>query len=399
MTYLNVDSISKNFEDFNALERISFTIEKGEFICFLGPSGCGKTTLLRIIAGLENQSSGRLEQNEIDISHLPVKDRDFGIVFQSYALFPNLTVSENIEYGLRSLKMSKSERQQRVAELLELMALQDHHAKYPTQLSGGQQQRVALARAIALKPGLLLLDEPLSALDAQVRTRLRGEITGLQRRLGITTIMVTHDQEEAMSMADRIVVMNHGRIEQIGTPNEIYSHPASRFVAEFVGTMNTAPCQIKNKQLVLANKQYLTTDIADVGNDTEHATVGIRPEHIELDDSETFSSTAENVFAAQIEHIEFQGRFTRLTLNIDGWNTPVYADISLTYVGNTTLRFGQQIQVRLPARNLHLFTPGGAPNPSFGKPETKVKPMPETAEIAVKTSKATTRTHSAEVAQ
>ena len=193
-------------------------------MCFLGPSGCGKTTLLRCIAGLDIQTAGSIEQAGHDVSVLPPSERDFGIVFQSYALFPNLTVEKNVAYGLENTGAGRDRIAARVNELLGLVGLSEQGRKYPAQLSGGQQQRVALSRALAASPGLLLLDEPLSALDAKVRVRLRHEISSLQQRLGVTTIMVTHDQEEALTMADRIVVMNQGRIDQVGTPTEIYRH-------------------------------------------------------------------------------------------------------------------------------------------------------------------------------
>src|SRR3954469_324550 len=235
---LRVRNLTKTFGQFVALKDVSLDVPKGEFVCFLGPSGCGKTTLLRAIAGLDPQDEGLIEIAGRDVSHLPPAARDFGIVFQSYALFPNLTVAANVGYGLVNRRTGRAAMDARVAELLNLVGLKDQEKKYPVQLSGGQQQRVALARALATSPGLLLLDEPLSALDARVRVRLRHEIRSLQRRLGLTTIMVTHDQEEALSMADRIVVMNHGVIEQVGTPLDIYRHPASPFVADFVGAMN-----------------------------------------------------------------------------------------------------------------------------------------------------------------
>src|SRR6187455_931149 len=209
--YLRLAGIRKSFGTFQALSDIDLTIEQGEFVCFLGPSGCGKTTLLRIIAGLETQSAGTIEQAGRDISRLPPAERDYGIVFQSYALFPNLSVADNVAYGLVNRKRPAAEVRARVAELVRLVGLPGSEAKFPAQLSGGQQQRIALARAIATSPGLLLLDEPLSALDALERVRLRQEIRSLQRKLGVTTIMVTHDQEEALAVADRIVVMNEGR--------------------------------------------------------------------------------------------------------------------------------------------------------------------------------------------
>ncbi len=236
--YLRLENIHKRFGAFQALERINLSIQQGEFVCFLGPSGCGKTTLLRTIAGLETQTSGRIVQAQRDISVLPPAQRDYGIVFQSYALFPNLSIADNIAYGLVNRRVPTAQRMARVQELLQLVGLPGTGGKYPAQMSGGQQQRVALARALATAPGLLLLDEPLSALDAIVRVHLRNEIRSLQRKLGVTTIMVTHDQEEALSVADRIVVMNHGVIEQVGTPMQVYREPASPFVADFVGKVN-----------------------------------------------------------------------------------------------------------------------------------------------------------------
>src|SRR5690242_20542690 len=203
MDFLELQGIRKEFGDFAALKGVSLGVRQGELICFLGPSGCGKTTLLRIIAGLEVQSAGTIIQAGRDISRLPPMDRDYGIVFQSYALFPNLSVADNVAYGLVNRRVPRAERGTRVAELLALVGLPESAGKFPAQLSGGQQQRIAIARALATSPGLMLLDEPLSALDARVRVRLRGEIRALQQRLGITTILVTHDQEEALSMADR----------------------------------------------------------------------------------------------------------------------------------------------------------------------------------------------------
>ena len=235
---LAIRGVHKRFEHFVALQNIELEVREGEMLCLLGPSGCGKTTLLRIIAGLETQTRGQILQNGRDVSWLPPVKRDYGIVFQSYALFPNLSVADNVAYGLVTRRKPKAEIAARVDELLKLVGLPGAAGKYPAQLSGGQQQRIALARALATSPRLLLLDEPLSALDALERIRLRGEIRRLQQQLGVTTIMVTHDQEEALSMADRVVVMNHGVIEQIGTPTDIYERPASPFVADFVGKAN-----------------------------------------------------------------------------------------------------------------------------------------------------------------
>ena len=238
MTTLNVKNVVKKFNSQIALNNVSFEIKSGEFVCILGPSGCGKSTLLRAIAGLEEVESGSIEIGGRDVTCEPPSNRNFGIVFQSYALFPNMNVEENIAYGLRSKRIDCDEISRRVDEILEIVGLSEHRKKYPQQLSGGQQQRVAISRALVLNPGFLLLDEPLSALDAKVRIKLRREIRKIQQRFGITTIMVTHDQEEALSMADKLIVMNEGRVEQIDTPLKIYEAPVNNFVADFVGAAN-----------------------------------------------------------------------------------------------------------------------------------------------------------------
>jgi iron(III) transport system ATP-binding protein len=259
--YLSLQHLHKAFGNFVALQDINLDIVPGELVCFLGPSGCGKTTLLRIIAGLEVQTRGVIFQDGKDISNAHPAERDYGIVFQSYALFPNLSIADNVAYGLVNRKVPRQVVQQRVQELLALVGLPDSGIKYPSQLSGGQQQRIALARALATSPGLLLLDEPLSALDALERVRLREEIRSLQQSLGVTTIMVTHDQEEALSMADRIVVMNHGCIEQVGTPTEIYREPASAFVADFVGQVNVLDGTVTGQELQLGDLRIPLEDI------------------------------------------------------------------------------------------------------------------------------------------
>lgn len=308
--YLELENVVKKYGDFTALKGISLTIYEGEFISFLGPSGCGKTTLLRAIAGLDYQSSGFLIQAGKDVSEQPPNKRDFGIVFQSYALFPNLSVADNVAYGLLSRKTPRSEIAGRVSELLETVGLPDSEKKYPSQLSGGQQQRVALARAIATKPGLLLLDEPLSALDAQVRTHLRTEIKALQEKLGLTTIMVTHDQEEAITMADRIVVMNHGVIEQVGTPEEIYQEPATAFVAKFIGTTNLLPCSVDNDQQVDLGGIKLTCSCPSdlIG---KPACLAIRPEDIVI---RNVLPSEVNTEEFEVKEIEYMGPMSRVQL-------------------------------------------------------------------------------------
>ena len=238
MSYLEIKNVDKFYGKFHALKNINLNIEKGEFISFLGPSGCGKTTLLRTISGLEELNSGHIFLKGKDISNLHPSKRNFSIVFQSYALFPNMTVWENIAYGLENKKVPKDIIKNKVLEVLEMVGLAGISGKYPNEMSGGQQQRVALARAIALEPDVLLLDEPLSALDAKVREKLRNDIKMLQKKLNLTTIMVTHDQEEALSVSDKIMVMESGKIMQVGTPREIYEKSQSLFVADFIGKIN-----------------------------------------------------------------------------------------------------------------------------------------------------------------
>ena len=238
MSYLTLTDVQKRFGDFSAVQDFNLSAEKGEFVSFLGPSGCGKTTTLRMIAGFEQPTSGTITIDGRDVTRVPPNRRNVGMVFQSYALFPNMTVAENVGFGLKVRKRPADQIRKRVAELLEIVNLPDRGGRYPYQLSGGQQQRVALARALAFEPQVLLLDEPLSALDAKIRVALRVEIRQIQRQLGITTVYVTHDQEEALSLSDRVVVMSEGRMEQVGTPFEIYNFPTTAFVASFVGTLN-----------------------------------------------------------------------------------------------------------------------------------------------------------------
>jgi iron(III) transport system ATP-binding protein len=231
-----------------AVDHISLSIQEGEFLTLLGPSGCGKTTTLRIISGFELPSAGRVLLDGKDITHQPPNKRDMAMVFQSYALFPHMTVFNNIAYGLRIQHLSRKEIRERVERVLDLMSLTGLASRRPNELSGGQQQRVALARSLVVEPRVLLFDEPLSNLDAKLRVQMRGEIRSLQRRLNITSVYVTHDQVEAMSLSDRIVVMNQGRIEQLGAPEEIYRYPRSRFVADFIGHANFAETQVEAVQ-------------------------------------------------------------------------------------------------------------------------------------------------------
>jgi iron(III) transport system ATP-binding protein len=353
--FLRIEGLTKRFGAFTALDRVDLTIQPREFVCFLGPSGCGKTTLLRAIAGLDAQSEGRIWQAGREVSSLPPAERDFGIVFQSYALFPNLSVRDNVGYGLRSRGQGRAAIDARVAELLELVGLPDSGRKYPSQLSGGQQQRVALARALATSPGLLLLDEPLSALDARVRARLRHEVKGLQRRLGITTIMVTHDQEEALTMADRIVVMNHGSIEQVGTPREIYGRPSTPFVADFVGTMNFLSGEIAAPGAVMLEGRPVDCDTGalPVGGKVQ---LCLRPEDVRVRGVGVGTS---NAFHATIAEMEFLGAFCRATLVLsDGSGQQLLGDFSSNLIHDLGLAPGQRIAIALPADRLVVYARG-----------------------------------------
>jgi len=350
--YLKIERLSKRFGVFLALDDISLEIYEGEFVCFLGPSGCGKTTLLRAIAGLDIQSSGRIEQAGQEISTLPPSERDFGIVFQSYALFPNLTVKKNVAYGLENRKTAKADIDKRVGELLGLVGLPDQGDKYPAQLSGGQQQRIALARAIATSPGLLLLDEPLSALDAKVRVHLRHEVKELQRRLGVTTIMVTHDQEEALTMADRIVVMDQGVIDQIGTPQAIYSDPETSFVADFIGTMNFVPGTVCGPDRVRFGELELTCSADGLAEGTE-VTIAVRPEDIVL---QSVRENEENAYEVRVESIEFLGSFVRADLVSERTGTErLRADISINLVRRLGLEEGVRLPAALPKERIRVY--------------------------------------------
>jgi iron(III) transport system ATP-binding protein len=347
---LKLNGISKRFGTVNVLKDVRLDVEAGSFTCLVGPSGCGKTTLLRTLCGLETVDNGAILCGGRDITHTPASARKMGLVFQSYALFPNLTVGRNIAYGLPR-HWGRRQMHERVEMLLDTVGLNGFAKRRPEELSGGQQQRVAIARALAPEPSVLLLDEPLSALDAQLRLQLRGELKSLQKRLGVTTIMVTHDQAEAMAVADRIAVMQHGRIAQIGSPFELYCHPASRFVAGFVGHMSFLPAKVSGPGKVqLAHGLSL---LADTGSYTEGAEieVGIRPEDVAL-----CEDRAETAFAVRVLRREFLGGAMRLeAVEMQGGSR---LTLDLPQRLGRTISEGAEISVVLPSSRLHIFPLG-----------------------------------------
>jgi iron(III) transport system ATP-binding protein len=354
--YLAVEKVTKHFGRFVALKDISFQAGRGEFLCVLGPSGCGKTTILRILAGLELQTSGRVLVQGRDVSNLPVSKRQMGIVFQSYALFPNLTAEANIGYGLKSRGLNRGEIENRIKELIRLVSLEGMGHKYPAQLSGGQQQRVALARAIALSPQLLLLDEPLSALDAKVRVMLRSEIRQLQRQLGVTAIMVTHDQEEALTMADRILVMDHGKLVQDGTPHEIYERPATPFVASFIGSMNFIRDIVKDSYETYRSGglrlQVEKSDDVPVGS---KATIAIRPEEIMIGHEEHGGT---NLIPGRVRRVEYRGSQYRVHLLLplgQAERTVIEADLPAERIRSLSIVENMEIGVHFPPERLRVY--------------------------------------------
>ncbi|HVO41950.1 MAG TPA: ABC transporter ATP-binding protein [Aggregatilineales bacterium] len=329
--FLELVDVRKAFGQTAAVENFNLAAQTGEFVSFLGPSGCGKTTTLRMIAGFESPTSGKIIIGGKEISGLPANKRNIGMVFQSYALFPNMNVHDNISFGLRIAHQPAALIKERVDEMLGIIHMEEFGQRFPHQLSGGQQQRVALARALAIQPQVLLLDEPLSALDAKIRLSLRQEIRAIQRKLGITTIYVTHDQEEALSISDRIVVMSKGRIEQIGTPLEVYNSPATPFVASFVGTLNVLNVKIEDHVggRVSAGDQTFNVgkQLSDVSSMV--AAVAIRPEAFRLKNGSTEPSA--NALNGVVEDMYFLGSVVRLRVRVsDQWiNADVFNNLHL----------------------------------------------------------------------
>jgi len=311
---------------FRALDHVSLEIQPGEFLTLLGPSGCGKTTALRMISGLDTPSEGQVFIDGTDVTTLPPYRRNVNQVFQSYALFPHLNVGDNIEFGLTMQKVEPAERKRRMLEALELVSLQDLETRKPDQLSGGQRQRVALARALVCRPKVLLLDEPLSALDAKLRQNMQIELKNLQTKLGITFVFVTHDQEEALVMSDRIALMNKGKIEQLGTVDDLYYHPKTHFVADFIGQTNLFPCQISNR-----NRDHLTVKIGahhelklpplSVLPDTREVLLSIRPEKVQIQHK---PFKGENCYPAVVLEEIFKGPADELVIGLEPSAQGVY---------------------------------------------------------------------------
>jgi len=327
--FLSLEGVRKEFDGVVAVDTFNLEVASGEFVSFLGPSGCGKTTTLRMVAGFELPTSGIVRLAGKDVTYAKPNERNVGMVFQSYALFPNMTVAQNIGFGLRVRKESKAAIKERVSEMLALIHLEKRGDSYPYQLSGGMQQRVALARALAIRPQMLLLDEPLSALDAKIRISLRAEIRSIQQKLGITTIYVTHDQEEALSLSDRIVVMNVGEVEQIGTPFEVYNFPKTKFVANFVGSLNNAEAEVVDPANGILAMDGVHLKTADTGMSTrgkgDKIRISIRPERFSF----VTESRKDNVVDCIIENITFLGSVVRIQVsigntkfNVDTFNNP-----------------------------------------------------------------------------
>jgi spermidine/putrescine ABC transporter ATP-binding subunit len=356
MAYLELKGITKKFGDFTAVKDMNLLVEKGEFVALLGGSGCGKTTTLRMLAGFIEPTEGIISIKEKEINNVPTNKRNIGIVFQDYALFPHMTVFENISFGLKLQKQKNDYIKEKVASVLSMVKLDGLEMRYPRELSGGQQQRVAVARALIMEPDVLLLDEPLSNLDAKLREEMQVEIRSIQQSIGITTILVTHDQSEAMSIADRIVIMNTGEIIQIGSPKQVFEEPSSQFIADFMGYTNFIDGEIEsidekagvciiNSSGKKIKAQYNKNMNCSVG---EKIQFSIRPENIRIVDG--MDNTSENTFVVGIKSVSYKGAVTRIiTDDFMGVDLCIdIADFSEKNVGN-------EITIKLPCKNIKFF--------------------------------------------
>jgi len=339
---VELDSLVRIFGQTRALDDFSLSIAAGEFVALLGPSGCGKTTALRVLAGFEQVDGGRVVVSGKDVSRVSPQRRDMGMVFQSYSLFPNMSALDNVAYGLRIRHHRTDQRRKKAGELLDLVGLADQASKYPHQMSGGQQQRVALARALAIEPQVLLLDEPLSALDAKVRVELRDQIRSLQQRLAITTVFVTHDQEEALSMADRVCVMSAGRNEQTATPAMLYARPSTAFVAEFVGISSRMPVESTGEEVVLFGERCAvrTDDGTSVVTGAGQLDALLRPEDVGIE--------VDPAGSAFVTHKSFLGATTRLVVQVG--EIPVRVDVRSDFAADVEL--GTRVRPSVIARDV-----------------------------------------------
>jgi putative spermidine/putrescine transport system ATP-binding protein len=357
MSYLQLDHLFKAYGSTMAVQDVNLQVRAGELISLLGPSGCGKTTILRMVAGFEQPTSGTIQLEEQDITHTPANRRDMGMVFQSYSLFPHMTTSQNIAFGLRVKRMSRLQQRRRSQEMLELVGLAEKGDRYPHQLSGGQQQRVALARALAIAPRMLLLDEPLSALDAKVRLQLRNEIRRIQQQLGITTLFVTHDQEEALSISDRVIVMSQGQIEQEGTPEEIYLTPNTPFTASFIGAMNQIPGVWEQGRVRVSTHpdtrlpdEFLQTQSIDLAEGAA-VLVLVRPESITVLPPDAALPSGLNVLSGLIASRVFLGSVVRLSALIGDF----YLKVDVPTDQANQFHSGQLIRLGFAAEQCRLL--------------------------------------------
>ena len=356
MSDVEIQSAVKKYGRFTAVDSLDLTVSGGEFVTLLGPSGCGKTTTLRMVGGFVRPTSGRIRINDEDVTDMPPQKRKVGFVFQNYALFPHMDVARNVGFGLRMANFERSKREERVLEILSMVRL-DHLAdRMPAQLSGGQQQRVALARALIIQPSVLLLDEPFGALDKQLRDHMRVELRELQKSLGISTLFVTHDQDEALSMSDRIVVMSEGQAAQVGAPSEIYERPNSKFVAEFMGHSNIFDCLVEDVSTegasILLNgvSFFARSPNARKGSKT---TAMIRPENIEFSDSGPELGAA--TVAATVAGTEYLGSTVQVSLRLNAGISLVARQTNTDSAATRRLRTGQIVEVRIPPEAIRLL--------------------------------------------
>lgn len=346
---ITVNNISKRFGQFAALDQVSLNVPNGQLTALLGPSGSGKTTLLRIIAGLESPDAGSVRHHDEDVTNLSPKDRNVGFVFQHYALFRHMSVFDNVAFGMQIRKLPKDQIRDRVMELLRLVRLENLERRYPSQLSGGQRQRVALARALAVQPKVLLLDEPFGALDAKVRQELRQWLRRLHDEIHLTSVFVTHDQEEAFEVADQVVVMRGGKIEQAGSPQDVFNHPATPFVMDFLGQVNVFHGRVQNGRAVIGNMVLEYPDYA--ATESRAAAVYVRPHELELDDSPSGASS----LRAKILHINPTGSMTRVQLLAEEFDFLIHVDTNHQRCAELKLAPGNHVYV-MP-KHLRVFLP------------------------------------------